>query len=297
MRYAGRIGKAGVIVLMASALSLSAVSRGEEITVPKCKTSFVDRVRFSVDRVGVIAFVPKEGDHVQAGDTVVRLKDEVPQAALAVAQAKADNDADIRSAEKMAQASALEYEAAVEANRRAGTSVDAYPPTHVARLLLNSESYALKVKQAEHEKRVNQLTARQVQAELDTYHAISDISGIVTEVLKHVGEGVQQGEAIIQVVNTDRMRVEGYVSIENSFRIKPGMPVKVTLNLPASAGTLATHEFTGKLGYIDVSVHTLSDRVRVWAEIENLSGQLREGLEATMVILASPPESAAAAGK
>ncbi|SFI18632.1 efflux RND transporter periplasmic adaptor subunit [Planctomicrobium piriforme] len=265
-----------------------------EIAVREPKLAFVDRVTFSVDRTGVIAKVPKEGEQLEAGQTVVQLKDEVPRAMLAVAEAKAQNDAPIEVASKTAEYARLDYEASLEANRKAGSSVAAYPPTHIARLKLNMEASDLKVKEAETEFEINRLSRDQAIAEMESFRIVTGINGVVTQVFKHPGEGVQQGEAIVQIVNPDKLRVEGFVNAQDAYLLKPGMPVQVSVTIPEQNNTTRELPIEGKLGFIDVTVQPLSNRVRVWAEIDNSEHRLREGLPVSMKIANEPAAPAPA---
>ena len=73
-----------------------------------CRTSFVNRVTLSSERAGVIASVPREGDGIEKGKVVIRLSDQVPQANLKVAQARAKDGTQIQVAEKSALAAAAE---------------------------------------------------------------------------------------------------------------------------------------------------------------------------------------------
>lgn len=256
-----------------------------EVTARDCKVTYVQRVNFSVDRPGLIADVPEEGDVIEAGQIVVQLRDEVPRANLAMAAEKAGNEAAIAVERKTAEQARLEYTAALEAVRLSGPGLPAYPPTHISRLKLNLEAMELKVQVAENEKRLNELARDVAQAELQTYRIVSSVGGVVVQVFKRVGEGVQQGEGIVELVNVDRLRVEGFVSVEDALRVKPGMDVRIHFEIPEGTEASLAREVQGKLGFVDVSVHTLSDRVRVWTDLENSTGKLREGLSASMQII------------
>lgn len=255
-----------------------------EVDVGECKATYRHRVTVSVDRPGVIACIPEEGNTIQTGEIIVQLKEDVPQANLSVAIVKADNEALIRSEQKAAEAAKLEYDAAIEANRQSGSTRPAYSPTHIARLKLAWESAEWRVKAAEQEQRVNIAARDQARAELETYRIYSGIDGVVVQVFRHVGEVVQQGEPIAELINTDELRVEGFIRLEDAFRIKPGLPVTVTFNIPGESETSPHSKNQGKLGFVDVSVQTLSNRLRVWAIIPNPQGRLREGLPVHMKI-------------
>ena len=262
----------------------AAAQTPKEIEVSTCTTTFVDRITYSTERTGVISVVPEEGDVVKLGEVIVRLNDQVPQAVLAVNQARAESEIEIEAAEKTAESARLEYDAAREANSVSSPSNPAYPATRLRRLKLDAEAAGLQVNQARHEKHLAELTRDQAQAELESFWVTSDVGGVVTRVFKHRGEGVQQGEPIVQVVNTDRLRIEGYIGIEDLY-VKKGMPVKATFQVHNLEGDLEEVVLEAKLGFVDVSVGELTKQVRVWAEVDNSAGLLREGLGVEMVIL------------
>ncbi len=254
------------------------------VEVKNCSTTFINRITFSTERAGVLSVVPEEGDFVKEGDIVVKLKDNVPQAVLAVNQKRAQSEIEIQAAIKAADAAKLEHDAKVAANRVSGPNAQAYPATEISRLRLNAEAAELQADQARFEKILAELTRDQAQAELESYWVIAKIGGVVTRVFKHAGEGVQQGEQIVQVVNTDRLRVEGNVNVAE-YDIAKGMKVKAIFSVPGPDGKVIEKEFTGVLGYVDVSIAELSKEYRVWAEIDNSEGLLKEGLPVSMTIL------------
>ena len=155
----------------------------------------------------------------------------------------------------------------------------------MTRLRLDAEAAKLQIEKAKHEQTLNQLAAEQASAELRTYHVIAREGGIVTRVFKRAGQGVQQGESVVQVVNTDVIRIRGYVKVTDVDKIRVGLPVRVTFQIPGDKSMMPSEPYTGKLGYVDVSVQEISENVLIWAEIDNREANLREGLTATMVIL------------
>lgn len=287
-----RVAKSVGAVLVVLISLVRTTHADNEILVKDCRTSFVDRATLSSERSGVIASVPREGDVVEKDEIVIRLSDHVPRANLKVAEARAKNGTQIQVAEKSALAAAAEHDAAVEANQISSASNPAFPPTHMTRLRLNAEAAHLEIDAAKHEKLLNELLAEQAQAELQSYWVIAQMNGLVTRVFKREGEGVQQGESIMQVVNTDSMRIEGYVSVEDANSVHVGMPVRVRFEIPTAKREQQHVTEMGTLGFVDVSVQSLSGVVRVWAEVDNQSGRLREGLKAAMTILPVPEKSA-----
>jgi len=77
--------------------------------------------------------------------------------------------------------------------------------------------------------------------------------------------------------------VDGYIDLADAWRVRPGDRVEV--RIAAEQGlSLARQPISGKLRFVDVSVQTLRSVIRVWAEVDNEDGSLRDGLTAEMTI-------------
>ncbi|QDT53968.1 HlyD family secretion protein [Caulifigura coniformis] len=258
--------------------------------VPQARTTFVLRRNLSADRVGVLGMTPEEGEYVTANSIVAKLKDEVPQAAVAASAAKAESDAEITAADKLAESERLEATLMDEANRNAGVSRPPYPKSDVDRARLRAEAADLQTGVKRHEKRLAGFELAQAQAELKTFHIITPIDGIVTRVFKRAGEGVQQAESILEVVNTTIIRVEGRIPAAVASRVKVGSPVRVRFKLgpvPQSGPPGPAIELEAKLGFVDVSAEGVGEEryVRVWTELVNPRQMLRDGTPAEMTIV------------
>jgi len=260
------------------------------IPVSDVTLTYIDSITYSCERAGIVLIAPEEGDIVKLEDVILRLNDAIPQARLAIAQAEADSDHEVKVAQKQAEAAAAEYDAARSANNVSTPQNPAFSKTHTKRIRLNAEAAIEQTKLAEHQQTVNGLNRDLAQAELESYWVIAKAGGVVTRVFKRPGEGVQQGEATVQVVNTERLRIEGFVKVDTGVVTK-GMPVVVTIGIPQADGSVENRDFTGKLGFVDVTVQELSKQVRVWADIQNEGSVLREGLPCKMVVT---PQAAAA---
>src|SRR5262245_56279581 len=67
------------------------------IRAQDCTVKLLDEVVLSCERPGILGTVSvREGDTVQQGTLLAGLKDDVARAALAVAEAEADSDVEIR---------------------------------------------------------------------------------------------------------------------------------------------------------------------------------------------------------
>lgn len=258
------------------------------VVAQRSRVILEDEATLASDRPGILGFVePDEGDQVTAGQQVAGLKDAVAKAALAVAARTAESDVDIRYAEKAAAVAVEVLRKSEQANVQNPGNV---PQVQISQLRLDAERAKLQIEKAEFDRGIAELERDQAAAELETYQIVSPLDGIVTEVLKHAGEAVQQGDPILRVVRTDVVRVEGDVSVADAFRVQPGDSVKVRLDSSKLQGLpkeLADREFEGKIGFVDPTAKLVSNTVRVWATVPNEGNFLKAGLPAVMEITPS----------
>jgi RND family efflux transporter MFP subunit len=263
------------------------------VRLPECRIVLIRQVTLACDRPGVVKSVEfREGDAVEAKQQVVLIADDVARANLAVAEKKASNDVDVRFSQKARDVADVEYQKNVEANDKAAAkskgegkqTVVAVPQLEIDKLKLAAQKAELSIEQAENELALNKLTAEQARAELATYSVIAPFDGVVTRVYKHPGEAVRQGDPILELVNVDRVRIEGRVALSDVRAIKLKHKVRVKLNDPEFDLPEESEEFEGRVTFVDVTVDPVTRETRVWAEVDNRDNILRAGLMAEMVI-------------
>lgn len=291
-RQQQRPGSAIAILLIVFTISGDVLIDAQERTAPattgvdvsQCRVTLIDKVTLASARAGVLAFVEaRESDHVRAKQIVAGLDSTIAEANLAVARQKASSTVERRMASKLIELTQAEFDKANQANLKVeGGRV--IGELDIKRLKLNVDKSALQYEQAENELLINSLTAKQIEAELKTYSIEAPFDGIVTRVHRSKGEAVAMGDPLVEVVNLNRVRVEGYVGIVEGLRIKPGALVTVKLDLPDVDLPEERLEFTGKLVFVDVGVEPVTGQIRVWAEVPNPDGILRSGLTARMKI-------------
>ncbi len=256
--------------------------RGAAIMLKRCRIKLIDEVTLASDRPGILAFVePDEGDTVRAGQQVASLKDEIAKAALAVAAQKATNDIQIRFAVKAGEVAHIEYEKAILTNLKVKHAI---PDIEVLRLKLADEKSVLQIEQAQKELMIAGLDRDEAQAQLATYSVEAPFDGVVTRVFKAKGEAVRQGDPILEIVSTRRVRVEGYVDIEDIWTVKAGAAVQVKLDIPGINLPVEQEVFEGRIVFVDEGVQPVTRQTRVWAEVANRNNTLRTGLIANMTI-------------
>jgi RND family efflux transporter MFP subunit len=256
-------------------------SRGKPILLESCHIIAVQMAHLATDRPGVISTIgPKEGDTVKEGTEIVRLMDEVPKANWEVAKLVADDQIEVQYATEAHRVDELEYKKSVAANGQAPGTIS---EIELERLKLNAVKSGLQIKKATHDIAVNVKKAEQAKAELDTCRIQAPFDGFINHILKHRGDAVKQGDTIVEMVNTDVVRVEGMVKDTDIWRVKLGSPVTVVLDIRGEVPEIERQVFRGKIGFVD-EVAVAGTDTRVWAEVPNPGNMLRPGFIAKMTI-------------
>jgi macrolide-specific efflux system membrane fusion protein len=277
----GRIGFALLLVVSAAHTSLAA-DKAEPIAVSPCRVKLLDSVILASARTGVLSFVePSEGDLVSAKQQVAGLMDEIARAQYAGAEKEASNDVEIRYAQKATELAQVEHQKAVDTNLRLPGTV---PDIEVRRFLLAAERGLLQIEQAEHKHVVDGLKRDESREMLKTYRVETPFDGVVTKVFKQKGEAVREGDPVLEIVSTNRVKVEGYVHIKDIWNVKQGAYVKVQLDVPEADLEVEKMSFEGRIVFVDVKVNPVTYEARVWAEVINNDNVLRDGLQAKMTI-------------
>lgn len=251
----------------------------------KCQIHVIDRALVATERDGVVDRVDvKVGDRVQQGQPLARLRSDIAEALLHLAEERTRSDINERYARKVLEVARQDYETYLDLHSKGSTTEQV-----LRQKKLEFERSELSVEQAQFEFRIHQLDAERAAAELRAYSVNAPFSGTVRQVLKVPGESVRNGEAILELVNTDRVQVEGYGNLEDLWNLLPGAQVEVRLDAPELERFGVTQErFRGTLIHVDSLVQPVTGKVRVVAEVENRRNILRDGLRATMQIRILP---------
>ncbi len=282
------------------------------IVVSNCNVALVKDgdVDIPAQEAGVLMkFHVREGSVVKVdtalagiddADAQVRLKS--AQLELSVAEKEAKNDINVKAAKAAFDVAEAEWLKSLAINKAAAGSI---PETEVERQKLTKIRSKLQIQVADLEYEVAQLTAEVREAQVDVGNLSvsrrqvkSPIAGVVEQRYKDVGEWVQPGEPIMQVIRMDHLRIEGFlradevlptavlnkeVSVEVVFR-------KTAASQPSDddASNSLLQPFKGSLVFVSNQVQA-GGEYKVWAEVKNRetpNGQwvLRPGMVATMKI-------------
>ena len=227
-----------------------------------------------------------EGTEVKEGDVIAQLEADVPEATYRVAKTESENDVEIRFQKKAAEVAQAAYELAVQANRKFANT---YPELEVKKLKLDWDKGELATEQAEHQFKILKMKAEETLAALETYRIRAPFDGVITHKLKSKGEAVREGDPIIEMANTHRVRVEGYVLPQDAPKLRRGM--KVQVQQEGESGTPEGRMFEGTVLFVDVQLEKVTLMQRVVAEVVNTDGSLTAGRQATMTFVTTSTAS------
>ncbi len=256
------------------------------VRIEKCHITLIDQVTLSFDRAGILKTLEfKEGEPIEKGALLALLADEVAQANLAVAEKEAANQVEFEFAHVAKKAAESEYKRMITANQIAVEKGGKEPVAQldIDKARLAADKAGLSIQQAEHEMTLKKLKANVSAAELATYSILAGFDGVVHKVFKKKGEAVRQGDPVIEILNTDRVRVEGYVSSADLRFAKQGAKVRVW---PVDSETpLGEKDYLeGRITFVALVSDPIDRMTRIYAEIENRDDLLRGGHEAIMEI-------------
>ncbi|MEC7566648.1 MAG: HlyD family efflux transporter periplasmic adaptor subunit [Planctomycetota bacterium] len=271
--------------------------------IADCNVSLVEEVEVAAQLPGLLtAMGVREGASVKKNDLLAQIDDadarvrrEEVELQLKVSKKEASNDINVKAAIASADVADAELKESQAVNTE---SPGAVPQTQIRREMLTVERARLQVDVARLELEVAGLTSDVRQAQLnradldvDRRKVNSPLDGEVERRYKDVGEWVQVGDPIFQVVRMDRLRIEGFVTIQQQLpQLLMGRPVTVTYTIVDPTGGQPEKKvftFSGKIQFVSNKVEA-GGEYKVWAEVENqqYKGQwiLRPGVTLDMSV-------------
>lgn len=263
------------------------------IQVKDAQVTLIEQVVVPAEEAGVIeTALVKVGDLVKEGDLLARINDsEVQlerrraQLEMEIAELRSKNDVTIRYSRKSSEVLEAELKRSQDAVALVKTAVS---KTELDRQRLAVEKAELEIEQAQmdldeqalnHQLKTNEYALATRAVERRQIH--SPLAGKVVEVSKHRGEWVEPGNQVFRIVRIDRLRVKGFVNINEVLNVTEGRPVTLFVEVPGRPRL----EFPGKLVFISPEVNEVNgEQVEVWAEVDNKNTLLRPGMHGTLVI-------------
>ena len=258
---------------VASSVSAQEVVSG--ITVNDCLVEAIDDNRVSAGADGMLTELSIEEGQIVRADEVIgmidpdqaRLNLTLKQAEEEQARLTAENDVNIRAAEK-----SMEYELAEAKSAEELYKKQAMPYWDMRREVLEAERSKLAIELARNEQKVAVATyaAKTAEMELAKHEIVKrqikcSFDGIVATRYGKKGEWVQAGTPVARIVRLDTVKVEGDANaLTNPEHIFIGAPVKIKVRISSDRSI----EFSTTLKYVSPILES-DDTYRVWAQIEN----------------------------
>lgn len=118
---------------------------------------------------------------------------------------------------------------------------------------------------------------------LERRQLIAPFGATIVAVNRQPGEWVEPGTTVMRLIQTDRLRVEGFVSADQAMHLKEG--VEATILFPDSL----LKPIAGEIAFVSPEIDPVNQQVRISGEFDNADGSIRPGLLATMKIAVSQP--------
>ena len=266
-------------------------STANVVQVENALLKTIESTRLAAEIAGKInALHAVEGDVVSIGqplgnirDTAVRVQLERAKIAMAIARKKQRSEIDLQLAHKKNDVAQNELELAESANNRIPNT---YGPKEIDRLRLVADSTQLEIERANHEREVAELEVllaeneyRQAEELLARHQILSPAVGVVVAINKRVGEWVEPGTELLEIVKIDRLRIEGFVSTEAASNQLVNHPAYVTV-LAAST----EQKVLGRVVFVSPDANPVNGLVRVYLEIDNSQRNFRPGMRVKATI-------------
>ncbi|MFO0898550.1 MAG: HlyD family efflux transporter periplasmic adaptor subunit [Pirellulales bacterium] len=245
--------------------------------VPNCVLSFVEEVETPAQEAGPLASVRVvPGQNVAAGEPLAQLDDraaridqQIAQREFEIARDEAASDIDVQFAQKSEQVAYFAFQRALEANK---SHVNVVVETELKRLQFEWERAKLQIVQAQlalqNARQSAEIAHSKLEAAQNTVERRqirAPIAGQVVLVHKDAGEWVAPGDALVQIVRLDRLRIKGFL---NAREFAPGdvidRPARVRVALTGGR----QEEFPGRVSFVSPKEEA-DGKFAVWIDVQN----------------------------
>jgi multidrug resistance efflux pump len=276
-------------------LILSAPVHSQEIQLESAVTQIVEAVDTPAQRSGVLESVlVREGQSVKKGERLgkilddgTRLKYDRARYEYAIADQLSKDDTLVKYASKSLEVTRAELKRSENANQSVELAVSDSELDHlrlvVSKSELEVEKSLIEYEVAKLNGRLREVDLKETKFELSKHEITSPIDGQVTVVNKRTGEWIETGQTVFRIVRIDRLRVEGWVGVEQAAQIQIGQTADVTIEIPNRDSI----EKQGEVTFVSLETNPVDRKIRVWVEIENQNRSLRPGLRSKVIINSS----------
>ncbi|MDR3634809.1 MAG: efflux RND transporter periplasmic adaptor subunit [Isosphaeraceae bacterium] len=247
-------------------------------------------------REGVIEKMELEiGAEVQKGGLIGKLNDRMAELAVAKAKIAAKNVGAILKAEAQRN---LAMSVLARSQNLLKRGIDYVSKEEVAKNVAELEVADAMKTEAVEQVELNKAELAIAERTFEEHKITSPFDGVIYELMKHPGESVRANEAVVRLGNLNKLRAWAYVPLEYASRVKEGQRVELQLRLQGARGEkqpIEQKRFVGKITFVDPQIQPVAETaVRVYADFENPTHELRPGFRSTMTIFLTGEGAAAA---
>lgn len=269
--------------------------RSQEIRLESAVTQVLEAVDTPAQRSGVLESLNvREGETVKKGDSLgkilddgSRLKYDRARYEYAIASQISKDETLVKYASKSLEVTRAELARSESANRSVDLAVSDTELDHlrlvVSKAELEVEKSLIEFEVAKLNERRREVDLKETKFELSKHEIISPIEGQVAIVKKRAGEWIETGDSVLRIVRIDRLRVEGWVSVEQAIQIQTDQTAEVVIQVPNRENITKQ----GKVTFVSLEANPVDRKIRIWVEIDNRDLKLRPGLRAEVVVTSS----------
>ncbi len=185
----------------------------------------------------------EEGDHVSAGQELVKFRDDMLQAQLAISQARVQSaDVQISAAKARHEMLTTEYE-----REQKLFDKDVASKEDLDKARLDRDLAQLSIQNSENDKKIAQLTAQRDQEAINQTTIKSPIDADIFRIAVRGGEAAQPLSPVLSIVAVDPLDVIAYVPIGTVGHISVGSTATLNLESVISAPLSCTVRVVDKV--------------------------------------------------
>lgn len=292
-----------VNLLVISPLALHA-SGPSTFTLDKAQLAAITVVNVAASEDGrLVESAISQGDRVRADQVLGRLEDDEAKLGLEKARMELEIARQIAESDTKLRLAAKTLAVTKAAEQRALDSVAKYPKSvtqsRLDELRLRVEEAELKVEQellehrtAKASLKLKENAVRMAEAKHRRRQITTLAAGEVVEVLVEPGAWVKAGDTVFRILNRDRLRVEGFLKIEEAVTFPRGTPVSVRIEVIGQG----PQSFPGVVSYVSPELDPQLRHVQFRIELENRDGKLFPGQSGSVLIERRPATKSNADG-
>jgi len=264
--------------------------------IPYCQVLLIHDTDVPAQETGLlVALNVTEGDVVRQHELLAQIDDRpalldklAAELERDVAQARADDDIEVRYSKKSSELADQELKQSLDINRK---SPGALSIAEVRRQQLAKHRAELQIDRSRLDLRIAQMTAdvqgaavQAVDESILRRRITAPFEGSVIEVYREANEWVNAGEPVIRVVRLDQLRVDGFLNAAQ-YDAAEVIDRDVTVEIELARGR--REQFAGRVVFVNPQVQA-GQKYRIRAVVENRQENgnwlLLPGATATMAI-------------